>query len=121
MAKILIVDDEHMTVEMLATFLRIIGHQSVMASSSKQVWTKLSQEIPDGVLLDIMLPDVNGLEICRQLREHPPTANLPIIMVSAYAPPLTKEAYEAGANTYLSKPISLQTLKKALLDVGIAP
>jgi CheY-like chemotaxis protein len=121
MAKILIVDDEHMTIEMLATFLRIIGHQSLMASSSKQVWAKLAQEIPDGVLLDIMLPDVNGLDICRQLRQHPPTADLPIIMVSAYAPPLTKEAFEAGASAYLSKPISLQTLNKALLDVGIEP
>lgn len=121
MAKIMIVDDEHMTVEMLATFLRLIGHQSLTASSSKQVWAKLSQEIPDGVLLDIMLPDVNGLEICRQLRENASTADLPIIMVSAYAPPLTKEAFEAGANAYLSKPISLQTLKKALLDVGLTP
>ena len=120
MAKILIVDDEHLTTEMLATFLRIIGHESTDAYSSKQAWDKLSYEQPDAILLDIMLPDVNGLDMCRQLRKNPATANVPIIMISAYAPPLTKEASEAGANAYLVKPINLQSLKSTLASVGIS-
>ncbi len=119
MAKILIVDDEHMTTEMLSTFLKIIGHESVDAYTSKQAWDKLIYEHPDAILLDIMLPDTNGLEMCRQLRSNPITANLPIIMISAYAPPLTKEADAAGANAYLVKPINLQSLKSALISVGI--
>ena len=105
MAKILIVDDEHMTAEMLATFLKLMGHEAVDAFSSKQ--------------LDIMLPDVNGLEMCRQLRSNATTTHVPIIMISAYSPPLTREATEAGANAYLVKPISLQSLKNALTSVGI--
>ena len=121
MAKILIVDDEHMTTEMLSTFLRIIGHESVDAYSSKQAWDKLAYEQPDAILLDIMLPDVNGLDMCRQLRKNASTAHLPIIMISAYAPPLTKEADEAGANAYLVKPINLQNLKNTLISVGIQP
>ena len=119
MAKILIVDDEHMTTEMLGTFLRIIGHESLDAYSSKQAWDKLAYEQPDAILLDIMLPDVNGLDMCRQLRKNPATMNLPIIMISAYAPPLTKEADAAGANAYLVKPINLQSLKNTLASVGI--
>ncbi|MBI1256702.1 MAG: response regulator [Chloroflexi bacterium] len=119
MAKILIVDDEHLTTEMLGTFLRIIGHESVEAFSSKMAWDKLAYESPDAILLDIMLPDVNGLDMCRQLRQNPSTSALPIIMISAYAPPLTKEADEAGASGYLVKPINLQSLKSTLAAVGI--
>jgi len=120
MAKILIVDDEHLTTEMLGTFLRIIGHESVEAFTCKQAWDKLAYETLDAILLDIMLPDVNGLEMCRQLRKNPATVNLPIIMISAYAPPLTKEADEAGANAYLMKPINLQSLKNSLASIGIS-
>ncbi len=119
MAKILIVDDEHLTTEMLGTFLRLIGHDSMEAFSSGQAWDKLAVEIPDAVLLDIMLPDVNGLVLCRQLRENPSTANVPIIMISAHAPPMTQEASEAGANAYLAKPINLQNLKNTLIGIGI--
>jgi CheY-like chemotaxis protein len=119
MAKILIVDDEHLTTEMLGTFLRIIGHDSVEAFSSSQAWDKLSFEEPDAILLDIMLPDVNGLEMCRQLRENPATKHLPIIMISAHAPPMNREADAAGANAYLVKPINLQNLKTTLASCGI--
>jgi DNA-binding response OmpR family regulator len=119
MAKILIVDDEHMTTEMLAAFLKLIGHEAVDAFSSKQAWEKLAYVSPDAVLLDIMLPDVNGLDMCRQLRSNSATTNLPIIMISAYSPPLTQEANEAGANAYLVKPISLQSLRNTLASVGI--
>lgn len=119
MAKILIIDDEHLTCKMLATFASIIGHESAEVFNSKEAWERLAVELPDVFLLDVMLPDVSGLELCRQLRANPPTANIPIIMISAYAPPLSHEASEAGANVYLSKPISIQSLKKALIGVGI--
>jgi two-component system alkaline phosphatase synthesis response regulator PhoP len=121
MAKILIVDDEHLTTEMLGTFLKIIGHQSIEALSCREAWDKLKYESPDAILLDIMLPDTNGLEMCRQLRANPATAILPIIMISAYAPPLDKEAAAAGANAYLAKPINILGLKNTLIKVGITP
>lgn len=119
MAKILIVDDEHLTTEMLGTFLRMIGHDYVEAFSCRQAWDKLSYESPDAVLLDIMLPDQNGLDMCRQLRDNPATADLPIIMISAVAPPMTGEASAAGANGYLAKPINLQNLRKTLISSGV--
>lgn len=119
MAKFLIVDDEPMTAEMLATFIKFIGHDASVAFNCKQAWDRLAQEVPDAILLDIMLPDVNGLELCRQLRAHPPTASVPIVMVSAIAPPLLKEAAEAGANDYLVKPINMQGLRNMLVKIGI--
>lgn len=121
MAKFLIVDDEPMTAEMLATFIKFIGHEATVAWNSQQAWDKLGQQIPDAILLDIMLPDINGLDMCRQLRAHLPTANIPIIMISAIAPPLIKEAEEAGATDYLVKPINMQGLRNMLLKVGIMP
>ncbi|MEZ4670272.1 MAG: response regulator [Anaerolineae bacterium] len=119
MAKILIVDDEHMTVEMLSTFLNLIGHEAVGALSGRQTWDKLAYEEPDLILLDIMLPDDNGLDICRKLRQNESTSHLPIIMISAHFPPMTEEATTAGATGYLAKPIKLDALKAALSAAGI--
>lgn len=119
MAKILIVDDEQLTIEMLSTFLKLIGHDTVGALSGKQTWDRLAYEEPDAILLDIMLPDDNGLNICRELRAKPNTAALPVIMISAHAPPMIAEANAAGANGYLAKPIQLTALRAALAEVGI--
>ncbi len=119
MAKILIVDDEHLTCEMLSTFLGLIGHETVSAYSGRQTWDKLAYEEPDAVLLDIMLPDENGLDICRKLRADETTHDLPIIIISAHSPPMIDEANRAGANSYLSKPIKMDLLKSTLANLGI--
>ena len=58
-------------VEMLSTFLNLSGHDPIGALSNSQTWDKLAYEEPDAILLDIMLPDGNGLEICKQLRANP--------------------------------------------------
>ena len=119
MAKILIVDDEPLTVEMLSTFLTLSGHQPIGALSANQTWDKLAYEEPDAVLLDIMLPDGNGLEICKQLRADARWQDLPIIIISAHAPPMTREAEAAGASGYLAKPIKLNTLQDALRNANL--
>lgn len=120
MAKILIVDDEQLTVDMLSTFLRLIGHDSIPALSGRQAWDKLAYETPDLLLLDIMLPDTTGLDICRELRSKPEHAHLPVVIISAHFPPMTKEAEAVGANGYLAKPIKLDMLKAELMRLGIA-
>ncbi len=119
MATILVVDDELLTAEMLSTFLKLIGHKSIEAYSSKQAWDKLAYTEPDAILLDIMLPDTNGIDTCRKLRQQNQWAKIPIIIISATAPPLTKEADDAGANAYLVKPINLQKLRTTLESVGV--
>lgn len=119
MAKVLIVDDEHMTVEMLSIFLSLIGHQAVGAYSGRQMWDKLAYEEPDVILLDIMMPDSNGLDLCRDLRQRDKTRDLPIIIISAMSPPMTKEATAVGATGYLPKPINLEQLKSALMQASV--
>lgn len=120
MKKILIIDDEYLTVEMLSTFLRIIGHDTLQALNAQQARERVAAFSPDAILLDIMLPDVNGIELCRELRAMPSTAHTPIVMISAQAPPLLKEAEAAGANGYLVKPLNIMGLRKALESVGVA-
>ena len=117
MAKILVIDDEEMTLEMLGTFLEMIGHQPLKAIDSRQGWSILGYEEPDAILLDIQLPDTNGLVMCKELRDNPETADIPIVMISAHSPPLIKEAEEAGADDYLAKPIRLNTLKETIEKV----
>lgn len=119
MAKILVVDDEHLTVEMLSQYLGFMGHDAIPAYSGRQTWDRLAYEEPDLILLDIQLPDENGLDICRKLRQEDATRSLPIIIISAHFPPMTREATAAGANGYLAKPIKLDALKASLTNAGV--
>jgi DNA-binding response OmpR family regulator len=120
MAKILIVDDEPLTIDMLSMFLNLTGHQPVGALSINQAWDKLAYEDPQAILLDIMLPDGNGLDLCAELRKKTETSTLPIIMISAHAPPMIVEANKVGANGYLAKPIKLDALTAMLARVGVS-
>ncbi|MFN8527718.1 MAG: response regulator [Anaerolineae bacterium] len=119
MANILIIDDEVMTVQMLAALLKVIGHETLSATSATEAMQVLSYNQPDVILLDIMLPDVNGLQLCYDLRSAPQTAETPIFMISATAPPLIDESYAAGANGYIAKPLTLKEIRSALATVGI--
>jgi CheY-like chemotaxis protein len=120
MAKILVVDDEPLIVEMLSSYLTLMGHEPIGALSGRQTWDKLAYEEPDMILLDIQLPDENGLDICRKLRQQDATRHVPIVIISAHFPPRTQEANQAGANGYLAKPINMNALKSAISGAGVA-
>ncbi len=120
MATILIIDDEVMTVQMLTALLKIMGHEAVGATTAMQAVQTLGYLEPDAILLDIMLPDVNGLQVCRNLRANPRTERTPIFMISATAPPLIAEAQAVGASGYLVKPLTLNDIRAALATVGVA-
>jgi CheY-like chemotaxis protein len=117
--RFLIVDDEPAVCEILATYVRIAGHSAAFAYSARAARDLLLYERPDVVLLDIMLPDVSGIELCRELRHHPVTADKPIVVISAYTPPLIEQAQQAGASLYLSKPISLADFRNLLKRLGL--
>ncbi|RMF78507.1 MAG: response regulator [Chloroflexi bacterium] len=119
MAKILVVDDEPLTIDMLTAYLDLLGHESVGALSGRQTWDILAYQKPDLILLDIMLPDTSGIDICREMRTKPEWADVPIVMISAHSPPMIEEATQAGANDYLKKPINLNNLKDSLKRNGI--
>ena len=112
-AKILIVDDERDLVEMLAFALQKRGYQIIRAYAGPEAWEKIQAEKPDLIILDLMLPDLDGWEICRMIRrdERKETREAAILMLSARA--LTSDriyGLELGADDYLTKPFSLGEL-----------
>jgi DNA-binding response OmpR family regulator len=109
--KILIVDDELAIVKLVGLMLQQRGYEIVAARLGAQALEKAQAENPDLVILDIMMPDMNGYEVCRRLRANPATAGLPIIMFTAKAMVDDKVAgFQAGADDYLTKPIHPEEL-----------
>lgn len=120
--KILVVEDEADLREVLAYNLSREGYRVLLAENGAEGLRKARKEAPDLLLLDLMLPDVDGLEVCRRLKRDPVTGSLPIIMVTAKG----EEAdvvlgLGVGADDYVSKPFSPRTLLarvKAVLRRG---
>src|ERR1041385_5680849 len=106
-AKILVVDDEPEAVELLEFNLRQAGFDVLTASDGAAALKKAHAALPDGIVLDLMLPEVDGLEVCKMLRRDPATAAIPIVMVTAKAAELDRIlGLELGANDYVTKPFS---------------
>jgi adenylate cyclase len=106
-AKILVVDDTPANLKMLADILSFKGYQVITAAGGKEGLEKLAAANPDLVLLDIMMPDLNGYEVCRTLRADPATQMLPVVMITALDPAAERvKGIEAGADDFLSKPIN---------------
>lgn len=109
--KIMIVDDHLESVKLVGLMLQRRGYDIVAAQSGTQALAKVQTENPDLMILDIMMPDVDGYEVCRRLRADPATASLPIIMFTAKTQVDEKVAgFQAGADDYLTKPIHPEEL-----------
>lgn len=103
--KILVVEDDASAARLIGYTLEQEGYQVIIASDGLEGLTKAQNEHPDLVVLDIMLPGLDGYEVCHQLRQEPETAKLPILMLSAKARPDDKAAgLKMGADDYLAKP-----------------
>ncbi|PYM67458.1 MAG: adenylate/guanylate cyclase domain-containing response regulator [Candidatus Rokuibacteriota bacterium] len=110
-AKILVVDDTPQNVKLLADLLTAKGYAVVTASSGVQALEKVPKETPDLVLLDVVMPEMSGYEVCRKIRTNPATATLPVVMVTALDPAQERvKGIDAGADDFLSKPINQQEL-----------
>ncbi|RME90409.1 MAG: response regulator [Verrucomicrobia bacterium] len=109
--KILVVDDEPDAVELVAFNLKAAGFEVITAGDGESALRRARQESPDAMVLDLMLPEVDGIEVCKQLRRHPRTAALPIIMLTARAEEMDRViGLEVGADDYLTKPFSPREL-----------
>lgn len=108
---ILVVEDEKDLVELLEYNLKKDGFSVVTARSGAEGLKKAAEERPDLVVLDLMLPDIFGIDVCRTLRENGETAAIPIIMLTAKSQTTDKiEGLSAGADDYLTKPFSPKEL-----------
>lgn len=117
--KILIVDDDLDTLRLVGLMLQRQGYQISAATNGQQGLDKAFEEDPDLILLDVMMPDMDGYEVTRRLRQNPSTANTPILMFTAKTQLDDKViGFEVGANDYLTKPThpsELQARVKTLL------
>jgi CheY-like chemotaxis protein/MinD-like ATPase involved in chromosome partitioning or flagellar assembly len=103
--KILIVDDDLDTLRLVGLLLQRKGYQIVAANHGKAALQKVRSEMPDLILLDVMMPDMDGFEVVRQLRQDQSLASIPIIMFTAKTQVDDKvTGFEAGADDYLTKP-----------------
>jgi two-component system phosphate regulon response regulator PhoB len=109
--KIVIVEDERDLAELLAFNLEKEGYQTFIALDGKSGLERVVNERPDLVILDLMLPEMNGIEVCKMLKQQQSTATIPIIMLTAKGEEIDRVVgFEVGADDYLIKPFSAREL-----------
>lgn len=105
--KVLVVDDTPVNVKLLRDLLGIKGYEVTTAQSGEEALVKLENDVPDIVLLDVMMPGLSGYDVCRRIRENASTALLPVVMVTSLDPQQERlHGIEAGADDFLAKPIN---------------
>jgi class 3 adenylate cyclase/CheY-like chemotaxis protein len=105
--KILVVDDTAHNVKMLVDLLAAKGYSTLTAASGQEALERVEAERPDLVLLDVMMPGMDGYEVCRRIRANPEYGILPVVMVTALDPTRERiKGLEAGADDFLTKPVN---------------
>jgi two-component system alkaline phosphatase synthesis response regulator PhoP len=116
--QILIVDDELDTLLPVKRALELEDFNVIEAQDGAEALEKVRTEIPDLVLLDLMLPGINGFEVCQRLKQDEATSSIPIIMLTAKGETSDKvEGIEIGADDYVTKPFDLSELKARIKAV----
>jgi DNA-binding response OmpR family regulator len=111
-AKILIVDDEPFNVDLLEQELADLGYHTISASNGKEALEKVAAEAPDLILLDVMMPGMNGLTVCRILKEQEETQLIPVVIMTALGATEDRiKGIEAGADDFLTKPVDHRELR----------
>jgi DNA-binding response OmpR family regulator len=111
MAKILVVEDEKQIADMISFKLSNAGHKVVRAPDGEQAMVVATRELPDLILLDVMMPGLGGLEVLRRLKNDPALRAVPVIMVSAKGHERdVLSGLRGGATDYIVKPFSLKEL-----------
>ncbi|HYV66822.1 MAG TPA: response regulator [Myxococcales bacterium] len=104
-SKVLVVDDDPEIVTFLSTLLELEGIESSVATSAAAALEQLQQGAPDLVLLDIAMPDRDGIDLCKELKSDPRTAEVPVFVVSARpGKDVVERALAAGAEEFIRKP-----------------
>ncbi len=111
MTHIMVVDDDQQVLRSVQRILDDAGYTACGASSGEEALRKISQEQPDLVVLDIIMPDMDGLEVCRRIRADPFTAKLPVLFLTAKGRPNDiVEGLDVGGDDYLTKPFDIVEL-----------
>jgi DNA-binding response OmpR family regulator len=112
---IIIVEDEPDTAEMFAEMLRLNGYRVLSSYGGAAAIALISKEKTDAVVLDLMMPDLSGLEVLSYMQRDPRLVNVPVVIVSAKGLPSDiRQGLQAGASLYLTKPVAYRDLINAL-------
>jgi DNA-binding response OmpR family regulator len=115
MTTALIVEDHHDQAEMVARLLKLRDYESILAETGEKGLRLAREHVPDVVLLDLMLPDINGFDVCRRLRSDRSTMLTPIVMLTALGDSENRmHGFRVGANAYVSKPYGIEDLFHAV-------
>jgi len=115
---VLVVDDEPMARDLLRLMLERVGFKISEAEDGYDAIEKVNQGPPDLIILDVMMPGMDGITVCKTLRDDEKTTHIPIIMLSAKThPSAIEDGLKAGANKYLSKLISRKELIQHIQDL----
>jgi two-component system cell cycle response regulator len=106
MAKVLVVDDRETFRTLNAKILELDGHHVTTAGSGRNALTIIRTEHPDIVLLDVMMPGMDGYQVCRQIKQDPETRDIIVVMLTAIPQDTSSRSFQAGADGHISKPIS---------------
>ncbi len=111
-SKILVVDDEEKNLRLMEALLIPLGYEVILAQDGEEALEKVRRIPPDVILLDIMMPRMDGFEVARRLKEEEDTSIIPIVMVTALREVDDRvKALEAGADDFLTKPVDKTELK----------
>ena len=112
MSKILVVDDDKAINELIKINLELFGYDVITAFDGIQGFTLVKQELPDLIILDVMMPDVDGYTVAKRVRENQNTKNIPILMLTALNMLEDKvKGFDIGVDDYLVKPFEMEELK----------
>lgn len=115
---VLVVDDESLTRDLLRMMLERADFRVMEAEDGVDALEKIREQRPDAVILDVMMPNMDGFAVCQTLRQEAATADLPVLMLSAKTQPeAVEEGMRAGATRYLPKPISYKDLIRHVKEV----
>ena len=115
--RILIVDDENDFIELLQYKLAGHGYELLVANDGVHALSQARTEKPNLILLDILLPDLDGLSVCEILRRQPATKKIPVIFMSALSREVTKRTASMHAEDFFTKPLDLNRLEKRISEI----
>lgn len=115
MSYVLVVDDDQQTAEGLSDMVSLLGHETEIALSPRTAIESIQRRTPMLILLDLNMPGVDGLEVCRYIKRDPAAGSAPVIFITAEDDPtIIEKAKEAGASGYMVKPVAFEALETVL-------
>ena len=117
MARVLIVDDNELFRRVNAEFLKMDGHEILMARDGQETLDIVRTEQPDILLLDIMMPGMDGYEVCRQIKADPAAQDTLVVMLTAVSESERFRSFQAGADEHVTKPITSRRLRELVRDL----